>query len=66
VDCSEVQKLLPLWEVGNLSTLAEFEFIDQHLESCLACQKAMEAMPEPELPDWLVKLIPLLQEQERS
>jgi hypothetical protein len=59
MNCTEIQNLLPLWEVGELPD-AKWKFIDRHLMDCPKCQKALESLPEPELPKWLEALVPVL------
>lgn len=59
MDCKEVVPLLGLLELGELPD-ATWEKIDLHLDKCESCQKALEQLPEPQLPEWLVKLKPVL------
>jgi hypothetical protein len=60
MDCKEVVPCLGLWELGELPD-AIWKKIDLHLDKCESCQKALEQLPEPQLPEWLVQLIPLIE-----
>lgn len=60
MDCKEVVPCLGLWELGELPDAA-WNKIDSHLEECESCQKALEQLPEPQLPEWLVQLVPLIE-----
>lgn len=57
MDCKEVVPLLGLLELGELPD-AIWEEIDLHLDKCESCQKALEQLPEPQLPEWLRKNLP--------